>query len=109
MKLVRLAIVLLPLGSAGCGTYYSQYIYWGGRDPELEMAVIPVWVYGGTLNDINLLFELFGLPLLDLPLSFAADTVLLPLTITEEIRGKPGTRCRGPEYHRQVNPPPKEP
>ena len=65
-----------------------------------------VFVYGGTVQDVLFFYEWAAFPmgwyakwfsfhwniipvLIDLPLSVAADTILLPMTITQQIVGRP--------------------
>ena len=100
-NLYRVLLLVVVLGAcSGCGTCSSQEEYWRGRGSLGPPT--GVWVYGGTVTDIRLLPSfftgrptLFGLQLfipliLDTPLSFAADTILLPMTITQQIVGRPG-------------------
>ena len=90
---IRGLLLVVVMGSlSGCGTILSQRNYWA-RDLaspiKLSLVVDGVWVYGGTLSDIKTL--LLVLPFVDLPFSIAADTVLLPLTVTQQIVGRPSS------------------
>jgi uncharacterized protein YceK len=84
--------------SSGCMTLVSQEVYW---QPSSEAAVVlyapDLYIYGGVVNDILYLSNNFNerdenifflvLLLIDIPFSAGADTVILPLTIFEQIIG----------------------
>ena len=91
---------------SGCGTAISIYDRCHGQPPEARssdhetshsicysqfMEPIPP-IYSGTRFDAELIFYPLLPPwftfvpgIIDLPLSFAADTILLPLTITKAV------------------------
>ena len=87
------AVALAP-GAAGCMTAVAQAAYFRGQDPDVSPCGI---VYLGTLMDFALAITggvgpcsgdgvaEHALGIIDLPLSLAADTALLPLTIPETI------------------------
>ena len=96
--MVRIPPLLLISGvvaCSGCGTFFSQADYWEGRKAPLS----GVWIYGGTQNDVIGVAKyasdpqaafLFGWPyVIDLPLSFAADTIILPMTLVQQLVGRP--------------------
>lgn len=72
---------------------------WG--EGEWRQCLTPLgdtwWIYGGTVNDVVSFVRLrpcfsqggYFLWLFDLPLSLAADTILLPMTITQQFLGHP--------------------
>jgi uncharacterized protein YceK len=114
----RLCVVALVASTSGCGTLLSM---------GMNHAENPVLSYGGTRADILLpLVALRIIPvegeklplwtvawsllLLDLPFSFAADTVLLPLTAYHDlfVRGKP-KRSRDVEVLEGQSPRPSSP
>lgn len=89
-RAVGLGGAIVLTASGGCMTYVTQDPYWRGTAPGewSDMYFILVtrdwYVYGGTINDLSLFFQLPVLTWIDLPLSLAADTVLLPLTIYQQ-------------------------
>ncbi|MDK9717875.1 MAG: YceK/YidQ family lipoprotein [Trichlorobacter sp.] len=87
IRLYAAAVVLCLI--SGCSTFSetfadrphaSSLVYIG---TQVDLAVV------GTLGDETAgIFRLFApFALLDLPLSLAADTLLLPYTITKEVQG----------------------
>lgn len=91
MRLFRSLALLTccTLGSTACCTTAVQIGYWK-QDPT-----VPVYIMGGTvayfggmgaaLTSENSEASMFALLLFDLPFSFAADILLLPLCIYEQI------------------------
>ncbi len=70
---------------------------------EIDEPLTPLgdewWIYGGTVTAILNLSPYYSFPLSelgdylwfwDLPLSLAGDTILLPMTIVQQIVGRPG-------------------
>lgn len=104
-RVMVIAVALFFLLLTGCGTYYSQRDYWINPGEDEGIVVLDgIWVYGGAINDINLVLQLYGLTLIDLPFSFVADTVLLPMTVFQQICGRPekhATESPGGEVSRQ--------
>ena len=95
--LIPLTLLLLSV-CPGCSTLATQYWYFDGLRPESSEVRVPL-VYGGTIMAIGLLNESswteagmctpHPLPLImDLPLSLALDTALLPFTAVEATERK---------------------
>jgi uncharacterized protein YceK len=92
--MAALVVAGFGLSASGCMTVYVQHAYWTG-DPDAESLLCGP-VYAGTIGDVlsvcgavHLAEEaswpwrvLFAV---DLPLSIAADTALLPLALGERI------------------------
>ncbi|MBI4582963.1 MAG: YceK/YidQ family lipoprotein [Planctomycetes bacterium] len=110
MRLKLISALLLTACCSGCGTFWRQKLYWtDGRPPHGPDIRTPNLVYGGLTIDGYMLGlaaiapfhgEWIGLALIppflvDLPLSLAADTILLPLTIYEQI--EMASRVKEPE------------
>lgn len=82
---------------AGTSLYLSQRDYWKG--PKEYDPAPGNWIYGGTItlslmwckftwrSSHELPVKLFGL--FDLPYTIAFDTILLPLTIAQQVCGRP--------------------
>ncbi|MDP9499671.1 YceK/YidQ family lipoprotein [Bisgaard Taxon 45] len=66
-------LLISLLGLHGCGTIVKLV------DPTQ-----PYSAYAGTTYDLDMAKQ-WGLPILDLPLSFILDTALLPYVWTQEI------------------------
>lgn len=95
--LLRWTITCLAVGflmsQAGCGTFLSRAFsdeYYSPQDPPPNLAEhhITHALYSGITFDVKTIrhtkdFDVWVL-LLDLPFSFVADTLLLPLTIYED-------------------------
>lgn len=104
-KIFKLATLLsFILLANGCTTYITQVRFW---DPEegkqffagfpktyqeiyKESLYYPVYIYGGTRTIIDWFDPDHGagiitLFIIDFPFCFCGDTILLPLTIGEEI------------------------
>ena len=95
--MLALGLVLIP----GCMTVVSQSAFWAGRAPD-NMIDPETVIYAGFRNDLgaigNLLCNdhawteervqssMWGVVLaVDLILSLAADTVILPIPVAEEL------------------------
>jgi uncharacterized protein YceK len=88
---IRLSSLLIAgaLGSSGCASIAVQMSYWR-RDPGM-----PVYVFGGTVVDASAVFQsvqpdageasIGFLLVFDLPFSLAADVLLLPLCIYQQV------------------------
>jgi uncharacterized protein YceK len=83
---------------AGCGTIFTQYSGSGATDPD-HFPVIPR-MYSGAYFDFSCAFhsgppnniELFCF--IDLPMSMALDTVILPYTLYKQIEcGSYPSKC----------------
>lgn len=70
-------LILLVLGLSGCATLMLR-----STEPVQKEDDRPSRVYQGTISDLYDFYRI--IPLIDLPLSFVADTVLLPVTIREQ-------------------------
>lgn len=98
--ILTLSVVAIAITTPSCATALSQGVFWKGKPPP-KMLPKPwhdIHIYGGTALDLGIWGWLTGLKehypdaqdgawavfLLDLPFSFVADTVLLPLTICEQ-------------------------
>lgn len=96
---MKLRLSLLIAGGLllkGCGTLTA--LTGGFGDPILND---PGYVYGGAAADLEIAQYSFGLSLIDLPLSLAADTVLLPLTIPMEVSLRKDVRRRQQERQQE--------
>jgi len=111
-------LLLAATGWSGCATITSQCEFWQGDMRESERYVPGIWkgihIYRGTGVCLGTWGMLLGLkdletdgcaidfgPVvypLDLPFSFVADTVLLPLTICQQLGvfGTPRGQDAGP-------------
>ncbi len=92
------ALSIASVFASGCGTTASQLGYWDGEpDPRLPYiwggTTLP-YIYGGTTFDVAVVVDaakadgpggIAALLVFDLPFSLVADTVLLPLTIYQQI------------------------
>jgi uncharacterized protein YceK len=87
--LVRTACLSLLLISSGCGTMVSHFHDCGGTPPP--------GVYRGTVFDASCIagpfasephVELLPIGLIDLPFSFAADTIIFPFDLADYIDRK---------------------
>jgi hypothetical protein len=85
------AVLALWLGiTPGCMTIISQEHYWShNADAWMFMCMPEFWIYGGTVNEACLIGSAFIPGLIDLPLCLAADTLLLPLTVYQQITYTP--------------------
>ncbi len=81
------ALVIAVLAHTGCGTIASRTM--PGYDGP--------WIYSGTVMDVAAVFggaseggegSIAALLIFDVPFSLVADTLLLPLTIYEQITGR---------------------
>ncbi|WP_172834244.1 ankyrin repeat domain-containing protein [Nitrospira japonica] len=88
-----LFILVLTLLQGGCGTIVSRNVdpYQDRGSQEGDLVYPRTRIYGGVAADIHWIRYEYrskttsNIPLpLDIPLSFAADTVLLPLTVYEQ-------------------------
>lgn len=82
------SLVVCLLLSSGCATLYTNSrkpnIYGGTiLDCTATFAPSAFLQEYGDIEDACCLLSMIPLALLDLPFSFAADTILLPWTITE--------------------------
>ena len=86
-----LAIVaFVTLSCTGCGTIMTRYVSPNWTPPEPRLSRI----YSGTVFDFRCFFHpemhdtegIGGFCLVDVPFSIIADTVILPLTIYEQIK-----------------------
>jgi HEAT repeat protein len=103
-----LVLGLLILLAPACGTIAVQCCYWT-QDLHRPESVRSLYVYGGTASEVVIAFKgvsgdpeygggesssygvsgcLGPLLLLDLPLTLAADTLLLPLCIYQQVKAK---------------------
>ena len=106
--LYRAALLVVALGTcSGCATAMNQYGYWhGGEQSNVSPLRDVWWVYGGAATDL-LNFQraeagpLGTLSFYDLPLSTAADTILLPMTIVQQVVGIPGAQDEGADSYRR--------
>lgn len=93
-------LLAASLLASGCGTIFDLT----GRDPPCSGGR---QIYGGMLLDIDYM-EAGGLAtfffLLDLPLSFVADTLLLPITIPRELESNERSRETRGAKERRVPP-----
>ena len=81
---------VIVLSCIGCGTLITRYVSpnWTPPAPALPR------IYSGTLFDLRCFFRpamhetqgIGGFCLVDLPFSIVADTVILPLTIYEQVK-----------------------
>ncbi len=88
MHLVLTAFV--TLACTGCGTIITRFVSpnWSPPDPKLSR------IYSGTQFDFRCFLKptmhetqgIGGFCLVDVPFSIIADTVILPLTIYEQIK-----------------------
>ena len=104
-----LALLALATASQSCATGMLQGVFWRG-DRTPTMVPDPwqgIHIYGGTALDLGIWGWITGIKehvpdaqdgawtmlLLDLPFAIVADTVLLPLTICEQVGvfGTPGS------------------
>ena len=92
LRLLLVIALFLMGGLPGCMTIASQSAYWSGSgsrgDSWMYLCFRRLWIYGGTVNDACWISKWSGgsiLFLIDLPLSLAADTVLLPLTVVQQL------------------------
>ena len=91
--IVRFVLPLWIGTTSGCLTISSQDHYWSpGTDAWMFLCLPELWIYGGTVNEACLVGSAVQggssliIPLLiDLPLCIAADTLLLPLTVYQQI------------------------
>lgn len=95
------SLLICTACAPGCGTIQSQGMFWDHESPGIYLpyvyggvAVDVVWVATGGA-DLGRAWMVYHA--LDLPLSFAADTVLLPLTIPQEILRRLPPIDRDPE------------
>jgi len=90
-----LAVAALACLLSGCGTFVNTFWFYpcsGGSSNQPE----PFRVYGGVQNDVQMLREvkpadpcalaIAPLIVLDMPLSFVADTLTLPLILAAQQR-----------------------
>ena len=85
------ALAIASLFASGCGTIAMQMAYQeGGPDPDWPLP----YIYGGTSFDVVMVVggatsgneaSILTLMVFDLPFSVVADTILLPLTIYQQI------------------------
>lgn len=81
----------------GCMTIRSQHVFWKGTEPEAHSPYHPFWVcepdvvvFGGIANNIRQAARRRAdlghiCHAIDLPLCLAADVLLLPLTVGQQI------------------------
>ncbi len=92
-RLVSFYLVLavcVTLACAGCGTLITRFVApnWSPPDPKLSR------IYSGTQFDFRCFLRpemhetqgIGGFCLVDVPFSIIADTVILPLTIYEQLK-----------------------
>jgi uncharacterized protein YceK len=103
--LVLVACVMISC--MGCGTIMTRYVSPDWRLPEPALPRI----YSGTLFDFRCFLHpdmhstqgIGGFCLVDVPFSIVADTIILPLTIYEQVKygsyaaGKPTDGNKQPE------------
>lgn len=104
--LYRAALLVVALGTcSGCATAMNQYGYWhGGEGEQSDWSPLGDvwWVYGGAATHLLNMQRLLSRPraeagfldklsFYDLPFSTAADTILLPMTIVQQVVGIPTT------------------
>lgn len=108
-------LVCTCLLSSGCMTIGTQAPYWNGDRPESPkwddsyfFTTRYLYIYAGVLNDVLILKELWEAPvsiwreeggfffsgvtalcLIDAPLCLVADTIILPITIYQQIKISP--------------------
>jgi len=83
-------VVFVMLSCLGCGTITTRYVgpNWSPPEPPLPR------IYSGTVFDFSCFLHpemhdtqgIGGFCLIDVPFSIIADTVILPLTIYEQIK-----------------------
>ena len=83
-------VVAVTLSSTGCGTIITRYAgpNWTPPEPPLPR------IYSGTVFDFRCLLYpkmhdtqgIGGFCLVDVPFSILADTVILPLTVYEQVK-----------------------
>ncbi len=95
------ALSIASVFALGCGTMISQVSYWQDRLPYIytdhaqTVTALP-FIYGGTAFDVAVVVDaatveandpggIMVMLVVDLPFSLVADTVLLPLTIYQQI------------------------
>ena len=94
LSLAGMWMAALPFGLSGCGTSAVQEAYWQW-DPDGPSGGTPIYVFGGTILDVGAVIGLTPydagdlgtvgfLMIFDLPLSLAADALLLPLCIYQQ-------------------------
>jgi uncharacterized protein YceK len=99
MKVARAFPFLFIALLCGCGTFLTQLPYAKEemeKDKNTTSAKLSCFpqIYSGTVFDVIAVKETFGNPtdnigallFLDIPFSLIADTVVLPITIYEQIR-----------------------
>ena len=93
MRLSLGGMALTGLGLCSCMSTMVQDGYWN-REPNGTVTKKPIYVFGGAISDLAIVFQsanardessIGGLLIFDFPLSLAADVVLLPLCIYEQI------------------------
>ena len=100
---VKVLFVIIVSGFvSGCGTIHTQLFHVSNQKTEIlvHMGAPPNLVYGGSTMDLYLIAlgplaiangEVLGILVIpiflaDLPLSFTADTLILPITIYQQIQ-----------------------
>ena len=97
-RLVHVMTTSLVVLAAGCGTIDNQLGFWAARGADAERGPA-VMVFGGLVADIKWSGLLFSgerwseagvfvmLPVwaIDVPLSLVADTLLLPMTLIQQV------------------------
>jgi len=83
-----------------------HYVY-PGTQVDLRCLAIPFWTSGDALYD-GMTMMFYPVPLIDLPLSFVADTVFLPydiymVTIGGKTRYRKDIRQTGQQHGRQIS------
>jgi len=86
----RALVICVMIFCTGCGTIITRFVSpnWGPPDPTLPR------IYSGTVFDFRCLLRtemhetqgIGGFCLVDVPFSIIADTVILPLTIYEQLQ-----------------------
>ena len=95
LSLAGMWMAALPFGLSGCATSALQEAYWQ-RDPEGPFGGTPIYVFGGTILDVGAVIgatrfdagdmgTIGFLMIFDLPFSLAADALLLPLCIYQQV------------------------
>ncbi len=96
LKSFHLLVVFVLIASLGCSTIITRLTGPSWRPPDKPLPQI----YSGTLFNFRCMFQsekydtqgLGGFCLIDVPFSLIADTIILPLTIYDQIKyGSYGT------------------
>ena len=89
--ILRLLAHFLMFSASGCGTLITLDMMGGDYYPKTKAACrSQTYIFGGTCIDLQALSNGFLLPfpIIDLPLSFAADILVFPYTAYRQIKYK---------------------